>query len=550
VLRRSLTPQAYSQSLKTLLSQLVVPLRTGLLMDEFGHHPQKMRHKEKASKTSTGGSKSPFTRTRSARRSLEGLVGWGNASKRGQQQQPARALALASSPGASSSSSASAASPQQHLVAPATALEYAPVPAAIKLPAEDRPQRDWLGALFGSEPAPSSADETEAPKVVDEDSSDGTSLLPLSAHAMATLPKGMLINELVSWDVDIFAFDPSEVMQLAALIFRESGVLTTFSIQPERVSNFLAMVGGRYRANPYHNFYHGCHVLLTAWLLAREELRRGGASGDSTKKKPGRVTFTTHEATDEDVRTEALSQLQILSLLVGAMGHDVDHPGVTNAYLVNAGAPLAIRYNDVSVLENHHAATTSTILGLDKCNMFDTLELKQRREARSLLVSSILATDMAHHSQMIKELTQYAADHGASGNIPAAFTLQVMTHVADLSNCALRWELSRVWARRVCDEATNQAQKEHDLGLPVEKLTPYSDEELMTRQLVFLDGWVRPLFNAAALLYVGARDRLPAIRECRSACKSHLGQVRLTSRNTMLDRPSAGDNARDNANAA
>ena len=43
---------------------------------------------------------------------------------------------------------------------------------------------------------------------------------------------------------------------------------------------------------------------------------------------------------------EPLSQLHVLALLVASVGHDVDHPGVNNAFLCSTGSPLARRYND------------------------------------------------------------------------------------------------------------------------------------------------------------------------------------------------------------
>lgn len=44
--------------------------------------------------------------------------------------------------------------------------------------------------------------------------------------------------------------------------------------------------------------------------------------------------------------------------LLAACAHDVDHPGKSSAFLSNCDNPLAILYNDVTVLENHHAALT------------------------------------------------------------------------------------------------------------------------------------------------------------------------------------------------
>lgn len=44
--------------------------------------------------------------------------------------------------------------------------------------------------------------------------------------------------------------------------------------------------------------------------------------------------------------------------LIAAAAHDVDHPGRSSAFLSNSDNPLAILYNDVTVLEMHHASLT------------------------------------------------------------------------------------------------------------------------------------------------------------------------------------------------
>ena len=41
---------------------------------------------------------------------------------------------------------------------------------------------------------------------------------------------------------------------------------------------------------------------------------------------------------------------------MAAIMHDYRHPGVNNGYLVRDLDPLALTYNDASVLENFHAA--------------------------------------------------------------------------------------------------------------------------------------------------------------------------------------------------
>ena len=53
---------------------------------------------------------------------------------------------------------------------------------------------------------------------------------------------------------------------------------------------------------------------------------------------------------------------QVMSAILASSIHDVDHPGVTNQYLVNTSSELAIIYNDESVLENHHLAVAFKLI--------------------------------------------------------------------------------------------------------------------------------------------------------------------------------------------
>ena len=85
-------------------------------------------------------------------------------------------------------------------------------------------------------------------------------------------------------------------------------------------------------------------------------------------------------------------------LLITAIGHDVGHPGVNNAFLVALKAPLAQLYNDNSVLEAFHCAAYSQILRRYWKVAFDDTKL------RSLLIKSILATDMQLHFKYMVDL--------------------------------------------------------------------------------------------------------------------------------------------------
>ena len=49
-------------------------------------------------------------------------------------------------------------------------------------------------------------------------------------------------------------------------------------------------------------------------------------------------------------------------MYLAAAVHDTDHPGYSNVFLINTKNKMALRYNDKSVLENHHVALAFDIM--------------------------------------------------------------------------------------------------------------------------------------------------------------------------------------------
>lgn len=95
---------------------------------------------------------------------------------------------------------------------------------------------------------------------------------------------------------------------------------------------------------------------------------------------------------DTSVRKKQLQELDALALLLAALTHDLEHPGLTNAYQVNTASALALRYNDASVLENHHCSCA--FASFERAGILKGLEPADLKALRKLVVASILATDM------------------------------------------------------------------------------------------------------------------------------------------------------------
>ena len=190
----------------------------------------------------------------------------------------------------------------------------------------------------------------------------------------SSLPAGLTADDLDSWSFDPDRFNVAEQLQIASVLIQRSGVLSSIEVPPDKLTNFMQAVSGGYHDNPYHNFTHGFHVMHGCYLLMTQ----------GVDELSGRVG--------------ALSHLEMLVLMLSAIGHDIGHGGMNNAFMVNSSSALALRYNDVSVLENHHAATLAALLSESDTAVLDGLNLEQRRSARKLMIKSILATDMATHA--------------------------------------------------------------------------------------------------------------------------------------------------------
>lgn len=53
-----------------------------------------------------------------------------------------------------------------------------------------------------------------------------------------------------------------------------------------------------------------------------------------------------------------MDRMDEATALIAAATHDIEHPGRSSAFLCNSDDRLALLYNDICVLESHHAATT------------------------------------------------------------------------------------------------------------------------------------------------------------------------------------------------
>ncbi|KAB7506535.1 cAMP-specific 3',5'-cyclic phosphodiesterase, isoform F [Armadillidium nasatum] len=218
------------------------------------------------------------------------------------------------------------------------------------------------------------------------------------------------------------------------------------------------------------------------------------------------------------------TNLEILAAIFAAAIHDVDHPGLTNQYLINSSSELALMYNDESVLENHHLAVAFKLLQNPECDIFVNLTKKQRQTLRKMVIDMVLATDMSKHMSLLADLKTMVETKKVAGSgvllldnyTDRIQVLQNMVHCADLSNPTKPLELYRKWVSSIMEEFFKQGDREREQGMDISPMCDRHSATIEKSQVGFIDYIVHPLWETwADLVHPDAQDILDTLEENR-----------------------------------
>jgi hypothetical protein len=194
----------------------------------------------------------------------------------------------------------------------------------------------------------------------------------------------------------------------------------------------------------------------------------------------------------------SMSDWDVLTCLLSAAIHDFEHPGVNNLYLVNTSDPLAVRYNDKSVLENHHLAAAFALM--QKHEIFKSWSKENYKKTRTKVINCVLATDFSRHFADISKFKSKIAAGSVDDEETRGLCMDMMMHTADVSNPSRPWALALVWAERVMNEFFLQGDKERDQGLPISHLCDRLTVVIPKAQVGFIDLFIEPTFSTLLVI--------------------------------------------------
>ncbi|XP_057401484.1 high affinity cGMP-specific 3',5'-cyclic phosphodiesterase 9A isoform X4 [Balaenoptera acutorostrata] len=198
---------------------------------------------------------------------------------------------------------------------------------------------------------------------------------------------------------------------------------------------------------------------------------------------------------------EKFSQMDILILMTAAICHDLDHPGYNNTYQINARTELAIRYNDISPLENHHCAVAFQILSQPECNIFSSVPAEGFKQIRQGMITLILATDMARHAEIMDSFKEKMENFDYSNEEHMTLLKMILIKCCDISNEVRPVEVAEPWVDCLLEEYFMQSDREKSEGLPV---APFMDRDKVTKataQIGFIKFVLIPMFETVTKLF-------------------------------------------------
>uniref|UniRef100_A0A3B5A3M4 PDEase domain-containing protein n=1 Tax=Stegastes partitus TaxID=144197 RepID=A0A3B5A3M4_9TELE len=283
---------------------------------------------------------------------------------------------------------------------------------------------------------------------------------------------------------DNWQWEEAEMLVLLQVMYTDLDFLTAFNMEVEVLQNFLFEVYCHYNNIPFHNFQH-CFCV--------------------TQMMYGLIWLT-------DLRSK-LGRIDLLIMLTSALCHDLDHPGYNNVYqVINAQTDLALRYNDISPLENHHCAVAFGILAKFLSNV----------PLMILLFEEIVPTNVLPLTRTLH---------------PCLQLMKIMVKVSDISNEARPMAVAEPWLDCLLQEFFNQSDTEKLKGLPV---TPFMDRDKVSKpssQTNFIRFVLLPLFSELTKLFPCLEVNQHILEPVRGALEYYSNLERATKEEGATAKP-------------
>ncbi|CAJ1960722.1 unnamed protein product [Cylindrotheca closterium] len=268
----------------------------------------------------------------------------------------------------------------------------------------------------------------------------------------------------------------------------------------EQIRLYVACIAAMYKDNPFHNFEHASHVMMSvskllSRIIAADDVLNADQNAASSDDLLG---WSIHDHT-YGITSDPMTQFTVI---LAAMVHDVDHSGVSNNQLINEGSKLADLFNNKSVAEQNSTVLAWDILMHPRFQDFRRTIYAAPYELdrfRQLMTNTVLATDIM--DKELQALRRNRWDAAFNTNVPlaarseegtkdmvnrkATIVIEHLIQASDVAHTMQHWHIYCKWNERLFQEMA--------VAYKAGRLPFNPAEKWYEGEIGFLDNYVIPL---------------------------------------------------------
>ncbi len=281
---------------------------------------------------------------------------------------------------------------------------------------------------------------------------------------LAFIEKLKLNQDISSFSFDSLVLDKKALRKGLLDIYTNLDLQGKLNLTSEQLKTYILEVSKKYHDTAFHNFTHVFDVTQVLYSLVTK-------SGLTSK----------------------LSDAQLCGLFLAAPSHDLDHPGLSNSYQVNAETDLAKKYNNVSVLESHH---TALCLGLvDELQLLANVAPEMAEAVKATITTAILGTDMARHKDYMDALGIHTMEEAPVDPQAGELLMVTLMKCSDISNPSRPLVVADKWNALCYEEFYHEGDLEKEAGRKVIPLFDRETNHISKSTVGFVNFVVLPLYK-------------------------------------------------------
>lgn len=222
--------------------------------------------------------------------------------------------------------------------------------------------------------------------------------------------------------------------------------------------SLIACIAETYRQNPFHNFEHASHVVMSVVKLLSRIVAPDHLQFEHTDSEKA-IAATLHDHT-YGITSDPLTQF---ACAFSAIVHDADHRGVTNPQLATEERNLAARYSNRSIAEQNSFDISWDMLMEDRFANFRSVlcpTQEELRRFRQLVVNGVMATDISDKELKVLRNARWDKAFGArieepnrdAVNRKATIVIEHLIQASDVSHTMQHWSVYRKWNEKLFRE--------------------------------------------------------------------------------------------------